>query len=357
MKTTGAIPGAGYIPWCRIEVRHDYFSGEACPGTELIPTPSTAKAMARLGLVARWVGTQFTLYLPSPGRGARWMEILLAQEFTFRLVSRSEGFQYYTALPMEEGKILYLTTRSGGKPAGGKLTEKQDVSAADLLPLTSGAFIFEPAMLLARGGTLEVCDRRGVTVTSAKVPASRKCAIDATPFGPGRYTIESAGKTISSFVAETGLSGAPAVALVSIFGADVPTGGKPPVYTVTWPARSTVWRYDLIPDAPSTDTFKITEASAGARSGGAGAAGRSKRGGPALVTFKQLKHVTDAPTQDSISFESDPARPIPMRARPSQQFQLLRGGRVLIEALPTPALSFNRGADGAGLCSRMFVHL
>jgi hypothetical protein len=119
---------------------------------------------------------------------------------------------------------------------------------------------------------------------------------------------------------------------------------------VTFPARSSVWRYDIFAGGQPAGKYSIGEHPA---ADGASASGGERPAEP--LSFAEV--FTGRSDELSVAFESDPARLIPMRVRPAHQFQLVRDGRVIVEALPTPALSLNRSARGDALCSRMFVHL
>jgi len=106
------------------------------------------------------------------------------------------------------------------------------------------------------------------------------------------------------------------------------------------PARSTIWRYDIFNHGGNAaHQHEIQPIAAGA-------------GQP---VFHRVKGISGPDRETSLAFESE--TPIPLAARPSQRFTLLRDKHPLISELPAPGLSFTHRAGGAGLCSNLFIYL
>jgi len=350
-----AVGMADYQPWCHIDVLHEYFDGAGQPGCEVTPTPTTRKVLERFGMIVGAAGHRFTIYTDSQRPDNGFSETIASKELIFRLSVRGDAFQLYTDLPRRPGHVLLLSTGAVGVVAGGgPLTTGSQVSEDDLLALTTESFDYQTKPPLAGGTKLQVIDRSGnqfATVTATRSPG---LPIDVGGFGPGSYTLVRGKRQIYAFMAEPSLIGAPSIGVVSIFGRDVlesvsrgtkkPTklGNKAaaPVYTVTYPARSSVWRYDIFAKGQTAGNYSVSESP-----------------GHDAMSFTPVEGVRTPAGGLSMSFESDATRPIPMRARPAHQFQLLDDRRVILDALPTPALGLNRGSDGRQLCSRMFIHL
>ena len=331
------------------------FDGAGQPGCEMIPTLATRKVLERLGMIVGSAGHRFTVYTDSQRPDYGFGETIASKELIFRLSVRGDAFQLYTDLPRRQGHVLFLSTGAAGNAAGGgPLTAGPHVSEDDLLALTTEHLDWQPKLPIAGGTKLQLIDRSGaqlVTVTATRSPGLR---IDVSGFGPGSYALAHGKKQIYAFMAEASLIGAPSIGVVSIFGRDVlelASRGKKkpaklgdkaaaPVYTVTYPARSSVWRYDIFAKGQTAGDYSISESP-----------------GHEAMSFTPVGGVRTPAGGLSMAFESDAKQPIPMRARPAHQFQLLDGRRVVFDALPTPAPGLNRGSDGRQLCSRMFVHL
>jgi hypothetical protein len=355
-------------------VGHDYFGGLQ-PGCNLVPTRETRKALTAFGLIVGFANGRFTIYLDSNRLGHGSAEALAGIELLFRVTVSGQDFPVYTDLPMQPGAILYFSTNAAkGAAGGGPLTVNPQVSAADLLPLTTGSFLYQPAAPIAAGTKLQALDRGGAVVATMVAPKSGAIPIDVTPFGPGSYTLASAQakQPLYAFLAAPALIGAASAGVISIFGGDVmgmavpgPKTAKPaapaapaapPLFQVTYAARSSAWRYDIFIKGPSAGAYSIKQHPETPSSAPGGPARpRRARGGPRRVTFKKVEAMPSPSCETSVAFESTTSWP--MRARPAYRFQLFRGDRVIVETLPTPALSLNRSADGQGLCSRMFVHV
>lgn len=359
---------AGRIPWCHLEVLHDYLDGAGHPECDLLPTPETRTALAKLGITVRQAGCRFTLYLETARRNKGWAGVLAASELCFLLTVRRPEFHAYTDLPMEPGKMLYLSTGAArGRRAGGRLTVNARLSVDDLLPLTGGRFLYQPSRRIPPGTLLSILDRRGLRIAAVIAPEPRAIPIDVTLFGPGYYDVRRGKQSICRFLAEASLARTSALAFVSVLGRDV-MGRRPgpdpakaedaPLYKVTFPARASIWRYDIFTNGQAADGLSIQESPTHAGGADAGqtppSRGRRKR---APVRFRKVTGIPGRSSEVSVSFESSASRPIPMRARPERRLQLMRAGQAIIDALPTPALGLSPGADGRRLYSRMIVHL
>ncbi len=274
---------ASYSPLCHLDVLHEYLDGEGYPSFSLVPSSKSQKYFATSGIIFRQQGFRVTMYDSLARSEKRSKELLFPKELTFAVLASDPAFLQYTDLRVVSGKVTCFSTTTRDKQgAGGPLARKL-VVPIDEWHLSGGGHM--AALVSIQGRLLaSIANGRGTRLS-----------------------------TIA------------------------------PVYTATFPARSTFWRYEIFTNMSPPDSFSIRE--------------REGRSGPATCTFTRVEGSRGPGAAPSIAFESDKTRPIPMRAHPIRQFQLLQNERVVIESLPTPDLSFSRPSGGGDLCFNMVVYL
>lgn len=348
----------GFIPFCHVEFFHEYLSGGAFSELAFVPTPSTATAIKRLGLLQRQVGNRLTLLFhsanpPSPAQ-AQDSSLIFGLEFP------NSSFGTFSDLPLKDGFTLLLTPQV--KPSSSSsLTVNEIISEADFAQITSLQISLPDEAASSRNSasafTLQTAS--GETVVPSKSSGGTHSMADVTAYGSGVYRLYKGEGCVGTFLAEPAFSmKRPAAALClhgSQFSFEVGAARtSAPTFSVTIPTRKTVWRFDVFPQSTDrTATFSVSAHLDDSSNG-------TSSDKPALQqapSFHPLKEGLSGPKdQKSLAFESDLAHPIPMRARPEHRFQLLRNGEVYVQNLGTPAANFCRASDGKTLCSQMIIY-
>ena len=308
LKRDAEDRAAYYETLMQVNFRHPYYNrnDDACPDLAARPTAAAQQAMSALGLLFRDDGTSFSVlynrtrsdalasWLARQGRGGQFWTRL-----TFVLTSRSPYFINVTDLPIDLDPLrenLYLANQAAhdDPEVGVLLNPGRIVSAEQLIPVTGSQYQARVSAdvrgiaVRAISGEVVLCEPRCVPKNQSAPPAvclGWLAGLPATTpdrcrdtiylnFGmlpEDKYTID----TIAD-------SGDVIRQEVRLYTADAPTplglidllfsepfagaGGIYPVsdpagddvtisgvdYVLNFGARSTFWRYHIVPPAPDT---------------------------------------------------------------------------------------------------------
>jgi len=328
-----------YTPLVRVEVKHDYFQPESLVEHRLEPSPATMAFLQRGGF--RWVSDRasHTLYADSRlvGPAARrpgWLGqapgvLCFCFEPTWR------DFGWVTALPATEADEVLVYAASLVAGEDGPTTAEGPVAAA----LRSRGFPFH--MGASSGAEASVTDGWG------------RPAVHRDQGTAGYYRVGREGLPPQPVLVEPSLA-LHRPMLVLVLGDLVPALGagkkrRPgPTRTVLLHllSRATTWRYHVFNHAGDGRGYRIQPAM---HNGGGDALGAPR--------FRRVSGVRGPSGELSVSFESERRRPIPLRRRPRERFQLVGAEGVLMQPLPVPGPALARGAGASTYCSDMMVYL
>lgn len=299
---------AYYETLMQVSFRHPYYNrdDDACPDLAALPTAATQQAMSALGLLFRDDGTSFSV-LYNRARSAALASWLARQgsggEFwtrlTFVLTSRSPYFINVTDLPIDLDPLqenLYLSNQSAhDDPEVGILLNPGRIVSAGQLLLVTGSQYQARVSASVRGiavraisGEVVLCEPRCVPENQSAPPAlclGWLAGLPPTTPDRCRDTIYLNFATLpeDKYTIDTIADGGEVIRQeVRLYTADAPTplglidllfskpfadaGGIYPVsdpagdvvtisgvdYVLNFGARSTFWRYYIVPPSPDT---------------------------------------------------------------------------------------------------------
>lgn len=340
-------------PLFRVQVGHAYFESEPFREFILRPTPGTRSALRRAALV--WIRDEdgYALHRDpavwASGRG-RPGETAIPGTIAFAFDTSWDAFGWATPQP---------TLRAGEVPLYSANLDAQGPSVAlavgpVVTPIRPLIFTVPPesyAVDAAASGAA-VSDGSGRALPVPVVARAGAWRVDLSGWGPGCYQWNRGEAEPTPLLVEPDLAFDRPTAVLALRGfrdlclARDLSEGEDRLLRLSFPTRPTVWRYHVFPGELGAGEYSIRSAHAGED--------QESELGP---VFGQVPGIPGPRGEVSLSFESEAARPIPMRHRPRDRFQLLRDGAVVMNPLPVPGptLAWSR-FEGTG-CSEMIVHL
>jgi hypothetical protein len=348
MTTAGST---AFMPLYSIEVLHQYLSGGPYGTFAVTPLGDTQKIMQHYGWAAAQMENKFTLYA-APTRAATILKPgpavpLNAPDLCFAMEFRDPDFATYTDLPVRAGCVLSFSD----------ISNQHHVSATDLVMVQTGCFQCPVAENAARG-ELWLENLSGGKVMSLPSSEHDHVKVDTAALPIGLYHVVRAGRRIESFIKLVSALRVQPCATICISVQQLlnalqhhsdqsnPSTRESvcdiPHALLSFPARSTFWRYDLFNHSGSAARdYAIVPAASSSTSD--------------QIAFKQVPGVALPNGENSLAFESTSA--IPLAAHPRDRFMLLRHNKTLIAELPTPGLELTRNSEGVSLCSRQCIYL
>ncbi len=232
-----------------LSILHNYFIDSICKVLTLIPNKKSNNIMQTFGLLGWQNENIYSLYSTTKAiTTANWNSVSYSiPELYFFLVCDDNNFQNYTDLPLEisDKKIYYFTT----VPGLSNVQKNSSVSNAD--QYTCYSTVFSIAVPALKQVLIQVTNSQNKIVVSVTIDGTKQNSytVNLNNFGTGFYELSINGKLTEKFIA---IGEKLPVGCIGLFRADfnaiskIQTPNTPFKCTLTYDARSTFWRYQVV---------------------------------------------------------------------------------------------------------------
>ncbi|MTI89281.1 MAG: hypothetical protein FH748_15100 [Balneolaceae bacterium] len=346
----------GYTKLIGIEVDHEYFGDNFFSAFKIVADKETKKLLHNYGLQVK--KRPKGIYIAWDKENEAFSTLNVEDQKIFKLSFYLEisdpFFQNYTQLDSNTPNGVFCFSNAGTEGADHRyfLGRSQYASLEDYCILAGDSFMYEREDS-GSAETYTIVNHLGESVSEIQITENqKKVPLKLTDLPNGVYALRKQENDLLNFYKDASLFWKPVFGVIELYPFDETTGITDllngtisgfTTYILSFKARSTIWRYYIIPKHRSgVDDVKISN---------------GRNGGP--ISFIKKGHQRLSDGSEAVVFDSESA--IRLEQSTVNMYQLKSGtGTTLINALPTPSVNFinaKKEHNQQHFYSEMYVYL